>query len=920
MSPRLRLRLCASAPRPLLWALAAMVLTVIAATWIAYRQRTNSIKQEELARLQAVAKLKAQAVERWLGERRADGEALTGNPATAVALARVIQNGDAGQRQWLLSQMSALLSNGAYSGIQALGPGGQPVLQTDPLASPIHGSAMRAAMLNCYRLKKSVLVDLHAHENGPLHMGILSPVIAPGGTIAGSVFLDIKPETFLYPYLASWPLPSETSESLLVRRDGDKVIFLNPLRHTEKPPLTFQSPVDDPELPAAKALRKGGSLLEEGTDYRGVPVFFAAEPVAGTPWTLVAKVDQSEALAASFRVAIFFAILGLLGTASVTSLVALLWQRVRREQAESTAAQAVALDQVRQRLQALFDHMLDGYGYHRMIYDEKGTAIDYEFVDVNPAFERLTGLKGVTGRRVTEVIPGIWESNREMIQVYERVVETGVPERFEAFVPALERHFVISVYRPEPQHFVVVFDNITERKLARLQLEKKSRLYHALSETNQTIVRTEDEDGLFQAICSIVLEMGSMQLVLLAFSDGESEMLTVRAASGEGQDELLKASIPLFPADGEALSLPVLAFRNEMTAIQNDFSVNPPHGILAASGPATPGLLSAAAMPIRRGGCVVGVLTVGSSEKDFFDPGAMHLFEEMAMDISFALDNLDAHNRLRLALSELTESRYTLEERIKERTNELLREKERAESADRVKTAFLSSISHELRTPLNSIIGFTGVLLQELAGPVNEDQAKQLRFIQNAGRHLLALINDLLDISRIEAGKLRMDIRSVDLSSLVKTVAEGFQHDYEGKGIPLLMETGDPLPRVEADSQRLEQVLNNLLSNALKFTDAGHVIVRSRAESGSVIVEVEDTGIGISAEDRERLFRPFVQLEAGRARQGTGLGLSICRHLMEAMGGQISLRSESGKGSTFTIRLPAPSASSVTVHGVGAAT
>jgi PAS domain S-box-containing protein len=229
------------------------------------------------------------------------------------------------------------------------------------------------------------------------------------------------------------------------------------------------------------------------------------------------------------------------------------------------------------------------------------------------------------------------------------------------------------------------------------------------------------------------------------------------------------------------------------------------------------------------------------------------------------------------------------------------------EEGEKLKDQFLSILSHELRTPINAIMGFGSILDDEVVGPLNEEQHKYTRRILGGAETLLALINDLLDMSRIQAGKFALDPKLIDPAPLANEVVSNLLPLAERKQQALALEIDGELPELTADPQRLMQILVNLVGNAVKFTpDGGRIVVRARLDGDQVRFQVQDTGGGIAAEDLAKLFKPFTQLDSSLTRQatGTGLGLAITRNLVEAHGGEIGVESELGRGSTFWFTLP----------------
>jgi signal transduction histidine kinase/DNA-binding response OmpR family regulator len=302
------------------------------------------------------------------------------------------------------------------------------------------------------------------------------------------------------------------------------------------------------------------------------------------------------------------------------------------------------------------------------------------------------------------------------------------------------------------------------------------------------------------------------------------------------------------------------------------------HGVKLVGEPAHSWL----GVPLTAGEEVLGVMAVQS-----YSSG--HTYDEHDLSL---LTSIASQTAIALQSARLFEEAVETAERLRE--------------VDRLKSQFLANMSHELRTPLNSIIGFSRVVLKGIDGPITERQREDLEAIHNSGQHLLGLINDILDVSKIEAGKMELDFERVDLQEIINGVMSTAVALVKDKPIELQRSISDALPTITADERRVRQILLNLVSNAAKFTKEGFIRVEARVESDEVILSVADSGIGITDEQLESVFEPFTQTDASTTREhgGTGLGLTISRSFVRLHGGRIWVESTLGEGSTFHFALP----------------
>ena len=289
-----------------------------------------------------------------------------------------------------------------------------------------------------------------------------------------------------------------------------------------------------------------------------------------------------------------------------------------------------------------------------------------------------------------------------------------------------------------------------------------------------------------------------------------------------------------------------------------------------------------ACAPLIRKDAVVGVLCVSSTA-----PGSL-TEEQMALLATFADQAVIAIENARLF-------------------NEIQEKSAQLEIANKHKSDFLANMSHELRTPLNAIIGFSEVMIDKLFGELNEKQLEYQKDIHESGKHLLSLINDILDLSKIEAGRMELELSTFDLPSAVSNAVTLIRERAQRHGIALGVDIDERLRQIHADERKVKQILLNLLSNAVKFTpDGGRIDVSARLDTAQVEIAVKDTGVGISVEDQVSLFEEFKQLgkDGNRKAEGTGLGLALTKRLVELHGGRILVDSAPGRGSTFRVTLP----------------
>jgi signal transduction histidine kinase len=300
-------------------------------------------------------------------------------------------------------------------------------------------------------------------------------------------------------------------------------------------------------------------------------------------------------------------------------------------------------------------------------------------------------------------------------------------------------------------------------------------------------------------------------------------------------------------------------------------------------------------------------LIAGGNLEAPIDTGGQDEIGSLAKDLNVMRESIrNLFEELRESKEKLEGYSRTLEQKVDERTAELSQAKGDAEEANRIKSEFLANMSHELRTPLNAVIGFSDVLLEKLYGDLNEKQEEYLTDILTSGKHLLNLINDILDLSKVEAGKMELELETIDLRDILDSSLKMFKEAALVHGISTSLDLADNVGIIVADDRKVKQILFNLLSNAIKFTpDNGKVSIKANIENDFAVIAVSDTGIGIDPSDQKQIFEEFHQVAKGHAGkpEGTGLGLPLTKRFVEMHGGTIQVKSGPNEGSTFSFTL-----------------
>ncbi len=953
---------------PLMVFLLIVAITVVA-VGLFYRHAQQAVELAAQERLSIVDQLKSAQLDIWQRQRLNDVAVITKNPLNDQYLAPFLEGPvPEAVRKTVQAWMDALLKDSAYRSIILLDNEGNARLAVGPAdlnLDPQTRSHVRAAIDS----GRSLFQLIHpARTPGRIHSGLYVPLrrqnaAAPPDYI-GVMLLEFDPEDYLYPLIRSWPMHGRTAETILVQREGKEMLVLNTQKSGTNAGTMKRLLIDAFNSPAAMIAR-GQTGMVYGIDCRGVPVLAVLRRIPDSPWSLVTKVDYEEIIAPLRTRAL---VVVLLAVALLTVVGMLVFVIHKRREADFYR-QLSKLEQTRQQQESMLaeqrkffericENTLAGYWYWN---------IPEKRLEASP---RMKMMLGYAEREIPDTqeawLQLVHSDDRPLlVAAYEKHIASH--GRAPCNIEVRYRHKDGSIVLVICAGLVIEWDaagkplrmagcqiDLTGHRRTEESLRQSETKMRALFAAMTDVIIVVDKDGRYLEIAPTTPSLLSKPVGELLgktfheiFPPAQADyflehvrrtLATHRPVAMEytlniGGNEvwiaailsvLTDASVIVVARDITATKRAELAVREKEALYRtlfdcgNDaiwlYSIDKdgcPRQFIEVNEVACKRLgytrdefLKLKPEKIRQPGiqptlASVGKIIVSKGRAIYESVSLTKDGRAIPVEVSTSLLMLDEKSMALAIVRDITE-RKRLE-------TELRCAKEAAELASRVKSDFLANMSHELRTPLNSVIGFSEVLANQTFGVLNPKQLRYVNHILQAGRHLLSLINDILDLSKVEAGKMKLELQRMLLDKTVTQVVDLMRYRAEKNGLLLSQVVPSGLI-VKADERMLKQILFNLLANAVKFTPNGGQITVTAEQLGSEVrISVADTGEGIKATDQERIFKEFEQADSsmGRKHQGTGLGLALCKKLVVLHGGRIWVESAGeGRGSVFRFTLP----------------
>ncbi|MHB8810425.1 MAG: ATP-binding protein [Desulfobulbaceae bacterium] len=847
---------------------AVMATGIITAGFLYSRHFAKNHRIAVEGQLSAIVDLKVAELYHWRYERLQDAQMFYGNHNFSSLVSRYLDDPENSSLRSRLQSWLHKIQSLQYSRVGLYDADGR-LRISSPVTSEDADGISSPGLFNAIRSGQLVFEDLYRNKQDQrIYLNILIPIPLAGeqgSRVIGVLALHIDPSQFLYPLINFWPTASETAETLLVRKDGDAVLFLNELRFRKDSALNLRIPLTREEVPAVRAVL-GQTGIIEGRDYREVPVVAALRPVPDSPWFLVARMDLAEADAAvkerRWLVTLLVGAL-LIGAASGLGL---LWRQQHivfyRERCEVVET----LRQSEETYRTLAENI------PQRIFTKDRNSV---YVSCNENFARDMGLAPaeLVGKTDYDLFP------REMADKFRaddrRIIASGNAEGIEEsyVLKGEEKRWALTVKTPlrDKNGNIVgilgVYSDITERKQAEETIVAlNSRLQHLISAI-QELASARTLESVRRIVATSARRLTGADGATMVFREGDSCYYAEEDAIGP----LWKGK--RFPLT-ECISGWVML--NRTPAIIEDIYADER---IPADAYRPTFVRSLAMVPVNT---TEPVAAIGNYWSQRYHPTAIEiqLLQTLADAAARAVENV----RL---LDEL-------EERVRARTMQF-------EAANKELEAFSYSVSHDLRAPLRAVDGFTRMLLEEFAPRLDGEGKRICAIISESARAMGKLIDDLLAFSR--AGRSALRSSAIDMTTLAQAVFKEAATPEDRGRIDFQV---TPLPPAVGDPSLIHQVWLNLLANALKFTAKKQLaVIRVGAEhqGHEIVYFVRDNGAGFDMRYADKLFGVFQRLHSTKEFEGTGVGLAIVQRIIKRHGGRIWAEGEPGKGATFYFTL-----------------